>query len=101
MKRAPIIAIALILNGAIYLMAISPALVTWAHAAPTYIMCSVCNSAEVQEALAAAVDVGRMHVLSLVRTFSWPVIALCIANVALTVAASWRRSSNQPMEPTR
>jgi hypothetical protein len=99
MKRWLVVSIALAVNAGICFMAIAPALATWVHAAPQYIKCANCGTPEVQEALAAAVDVGRLHVLSIVRSFSWPIIALCIANLALVVAAGWRKEPLQPHRP--
>jgi|RhiMetdeSRZDD1v2_1073273.scaffolds.fasta_scaffold2953412_2 hypothetical protein len=96
-----IVVIALAVNVVICYMALAPAYVTWVHAAPQYIKCSGCDSTEVQEALAAAVDVGHMHVVSVVRSFVWPIVALCLANLGLIVAAGWRGSSNKTMKPTR
>ena len=93
MNRGLVISIALAVNAGICFMFLAPTLATWVHAAPQYIKCATCGTVQVQEALAAAVDVGRMHVLSIVRTFSWPVIALCVVNLALVVAAGWRRKA--------
>ena len=101
MKRWIVIPIAVALNASICFMFLVPTFATWVHAAPQYVKCGACGTVEVQEALAAAVDVGRMHVLSVVHSFSWPVILLCVANIALVVAACWRGSSNKTMEPTR
>ena len=101
MKRSTVIPIALALNATVCFMFLAPTRATWVHAAPQYVKCGACGTPEVQEALAAAVDVGRMHVLSIVHFFSWPVLLLCVANVALVVAAGWRVSSNKTMEPTR
>ena len=94
MNRGLVISIALAVNAGICFMALAPMNGMWVHAPPQYIKCATCGTAEVQEALAAAVDVGRMHVLSVVRSFSWPIIALCVVNLALVVAAGWRKSSN-------
>jgi hypothetical protein len=101
MRRSIVIPIALAVNASICFLFLTPTLGTWVHAAPQYIRCGACGTAEVQEALAAAVDVGRMHVLAIVRSFSWPIILLCVANIALVFAAGWRKSSNNTMEPTR
>jgi hypothetical protein len=101
MNRILVISIALAVNAGICFLAFVPTLVTWVHAAPQYIKCITCGTAEVQEALAAAVDVGRMHVLGIIRSLSWPIVALCIVNCGLVVAAGWRKSSNKPMEPTQ
>ena len=96
-----IVVVALAVNVAICYMAMVPAFATWVQVAPHYIKCSACDSAEVQEALAAAVGVGHMHVVSVVRSFALPIVALCLINLGLIVAAEWRRSSNKTMEPTR
>ena len=99
MKCWIVISIALAVNASICFMAMAPALATWVHAAPQYIKCATCGTPEVQRALADAVDVGRLHVLSIVQSFSWPIVALCVANLALVVAAGWRKEPLQPHRP--
>jgi len=98
MARLILLAIAVISNALLVLVAIAPGFVTYAELPPSGVACATCTTAEAQLALVRAAAVGRAQVQSLVRPNSWLLFAIALLNVAVVGVLVWMSRSNRTIE---
>jgi hypothetical protein len=91
MKTWLVVIAVVLLNLAIVLVAMTPAVVTYAQLPSPGVGCSACSNPEVQTALARAAEVGRAQIQGLVISHSRWVSALALVNVSVVLVALYVR----------
>jgi len=97
MARWLLFTVAVLVNVAAVLVALSPSVVTYADVQPAGVTCTTCT-AEAQAAVIRAAAIGRAQIQSLVGSNEWLLIAIALANVAVVGALVWMLRSNRTIE---
>ena len=97
MARWLLLGIAVVMNIATVLVALSPSVVTYAEILPPNIVCSTCPP-EAQAAVIRAAAVGRAQIQSLVASNASLLIGLAIANLAAVGLFVWFSRSKSKQE---
>ena len=97
MTRWLLLIVAVLVNVAAVLVALSPSVVTYADVQPKGVTCIACT-AEAQTAVIRAAAIGRSQVQSLVGSNAWLLVTLALVNVAVVGALVWMLRSNRTIE---
>jgi hypothetical protein len=87
--RIALIVLAILMNGTLAFVAMSPTFVSYAEMAPSGITCLGCETPDVQWALTRATKRGRDQILSMIEGDRMIILGLAALNVVLLVVATW------------